>query len=67
VNLFQKLFSPYIVFDFQKSFGLIALSGLKIALEEKLEKKVDIVEFASLDPALLSHIHNEVVMTYEQG
>lgn len=54
-----------LVFDFQKDFGLIALSGLKIALEEKLDRKVDIVEFSSLDPLIVSNIHNEVVMIYE--
>ena len=56
-----------LVFDFQKEFGLIALSGLKIALEEKLDKKVDIVEFSSLDPSISESIKDEVVMIYEQG
>ena len=56
-----------LVFDFQKDFGLLALSGLKIALEEKLDKKIDIVEFSSLDPSLAENIKDEVIMIYEQG
>ena len=56
-----------LVFDFDKEFGLFALSGLKIALEESLGKKVDIVEFSSLDPNIGANIMNEVVMLYEQG
>ncbi len=56
-----------LVFDFQKDFGLLALSGLKIALEEKLDKKIDIVEFSSLDPSLAESIKDEVIMIYEQG
>lgn len=56
-----------LIFDFQKEFGLIALSGLKIALEERLDKKVDIVEFSSLDPSICKSIKDEVVMIYEQG
>ena len=45
----------------------LALSGLKIALEEKLDKKIDIVEFSSLDPSLAESIKDEVIMIYEQG
>ena len=56
-----------LVFDFQKDFGLLALSGLKIALEEKLDKKIDIVEFSSLDPSLAESIKDEVIIIYEQG
>ena len=56
-----------LVFDFQKDFGLLALSSLKIALEEKLDKKIDIVEFSSLDPSLAESIKDEVIMIYEQG
>jgi uncharacterized protein len=56
-----------LVFDFQKDFGLLTLSGLKIALEEKLDKKIDIVEFSSLDPSLAESIKDEVVIIHEQG
>ncbi len=56
-----------LVFDFQKDFGLLALSSLKIALEEKLDKKIDIVEFSSLDPSLAESIKDEVIIIYEQG
>lgn len=56
-----------LIFDFEKDFGLFALSGLKIALEEKLGKKVDIVEFSSLDPYIGANILNEAVIIYEQG
>jgi len=56
-----------LIFDFAKDFGLIELSGLKISLEEKLGKKVDIVEFSSLDPIIKDKILSEAVLIYEQG
>lgn len=56
-----------LIFDFAKDFGLIELSGLKISLEERLGKKVDIVEFSSLDPIIMDKVLSEVVLIYEQG
>lgn len=56
-----------LIFDFEKSFGLFAMSGLKLALENELGKKIDIVEFSSLDPYIGKPIMDEVVMIYEQG
>jgi predicted nucleotidyltransferase len=56
-----------LIFDFEKEFGLFALSGLKLALEDELGKKIDMVEFSSLDPYISKNIMDEVIMIYEQG
>jgi predicted nucleotidyltransferase len=56
-----------LIFDFSKEFGLLDLCRLKISLEERLRQKVDILEFASLNPCIKDNILKEVVMIYEQG
>lgn len=50
-----------LIFDFQKDFGILALSRFKMELEERLGKKVDIVEFSSLDPLIADDVMKEVV------
>jgi len=56
-----------LVFDFEKDFGIIELCRLKLDLEERLGKSVDIIEFSSIDPLIKENVLKEVVMIYEQG
>ena len=44
--------------------GLFALSGLYLALQERLHKKVDLLTTDSLDDAFLSRIQSEEVLLY---
>lgn len=44
--------------------GLFALGGLYCDLEERFQKKLDILTTASLDDAFLSRIKNEEVLVY---
>lgn len=50
--------------DKGKIRGLFALSGLRLALEEQLGKKVDLLTSDSLDHAFLSRIRMEEVLLY---
>jgi hypothetical protein len=56
-----------LLFDFQKTFGLIGLSRLKLCLEESLGKHVDILEFSSIDPLIRDNVLKDTVLIYEQG
>jgi predicted nucleotidyltransferase len=55
-----------LLFEFNKDFGLLGLSHLKLSLEEKLGKSVDILEFKSTDPLLMDNINKDLVILYEQ-
>ena len=50
--------------DKGKIRGLFALSGLRLALEEQLGAKVDLLTSDSLDHAFLSRIRTEEVLLY---
>ena len=50
--------------DKGKIRGLFALSGLRLALEEQLGTKVDLLTSDSLDHAFLSRIRTEEVLLY---
>ena len=56
-----------LVFDFQKEFGMFGLSHLKLSLEERLGKSIDILEYSSIDPLLRESILKDTVVIYEQG
>lgn len=45
--------------------GLIALAGLKLAIEEKLQTKVDLLTTDSLDQRFLDSTRPEEVLLYE--
>ena len=49
-----------------KKFSLLDLSGLKIDLEEILNKKVDILTYDGIHPLLKDIILNEQVLFYEK-
>lgn len=55
-----------LLFDFQKEFGIFGLSHLKLCLEEKLGKNIDILEFSTIDPIIRDSILKDMVMIYEQ-
>ena len=46
--------------------SLLDLVGLKLDLEEKLDRKVDIVEYEAIKPVLKDIILNEQRIIYEQ-
>ncbi|MDD3704742.1 MAG: nucleotidyltransferase domain-containing protein [Clostridiaceae bacterium] len=46
-------------------YGLLALAGLKIAIEEQLKAKVDLLTTDSLDKQFLDSIRSEEVLLYE--
>ena len=50
--------------DKGKISGLFALSGLRLALEEQLGTKVDLLTSDSLDRAFLERIRTEEVLLY---
>ena len=56
-----------LIIDFQKEFGLIKLLNLKMLLEEKLGKKVDIIEYSCLKPDFANSVLKEVIVFYDQG
>lgn len=47
--------------------GLIALSGLRLAISEYLRKKVDLLTSDSLSPEFLSQIQPEEVLLYAEN
>ena len=55
-----------LIIDFQKEFGLIKLLNLKLLLEEKLGKKVDIIEYSCLNPDIADSVLKEVIVLYDQ-
>lgn len=50
--------------DKGKIRGLFALSGLRLALEDQLGRKVDLLASNSLDDEFLSRIRSEEVLLY---
>jgi len=50
-----------IVIKLPRKFSLLDLSGLKIELEEKLGKKVDLLTYKSISPYIKKYITNEEV------
>ena len=55
-----------ILVQFKKGKSLFDLSGLKIDLEEKLGKKVDIVTYCSIKPRLKNSILKDEKIIYEK-
>ncbi len=51
--------------DKGKIRGLFALSGLRLALEDQLGTKVDLLTSDSLDHSFLNHIRSEEVLLYD--
>ncbi len=49
-----------------KSMSLLDFVGLKLDLEEKLGRKVDLVEYAAIHPLLKDSILKEQKLIYEQ-
>ena len=56
-----------LLFDFQKEFGIFGLSRLKLCLEARFGKGIDILEFTSIDPLIRDSILKDMVVIYEQG
>ena len=52
--------------DKGKIRGLFALSSLRLALEERLGRKVDLLTSDSLDAEFLAHIKSEEILLYAQ-
>ena len=50
-----------ILIEFKGKKSLLDLAGLKIELEEKLKRKVDVLTYDSLHPLLKEHILAEQV------
>lgn len=55
-----------ILVNLPKNKSLLDVVGLKLELEEKLNRKVDIVEYAAIKPLLRDIILNEQKIIYEQ-
>lgn len=56
-----------ILFEFKGNKSLIDHSGLKIALEEKLRKKVDVVTYNSLRNAFRPYVEKDMILLYERS
>lgn len=56
-----------ILVDLPRGKTLLDLVGLKLKLEEKLEKKVDVVTYSSLSPYLKEIILKERIPIYGEG
>lgn len=55
-----------LLFSFNKRFGLIKLIHLKQALEDKLGKPVDIVEFNTRNKEFIDNIMEDVIIFYDR-
>lgn len=55
-----------ILVELPKKMSLLDVVGLKLDLEEKLGKKVDLVEYAAIHPLLKDNILKEQKIIYEQ-
>ncbi len=55
-----------ILIKLKKGKSLFDFVGLKLELEEKLGKKVDLVEYAAIKPSLKDIILNEQKIIYER-
>ena len=56
-----------LLLEFNKSYDLIQLIHLKNMLEEKLGKKVDVIEYCALNPCFKEQALKEAVTIYGQG
>lgn len=54
-----------LLIDIEKSKSLLDIVRLKLALEAKLGKKVDLVEYSAIRPSLKKNILNEQRVIYE--
>ena len=54
-----------ILVELDDSHSLLDFVGIKIELEEALDKKVDLVEFDAVKPALRKYILKEPISIYE--
>ncbi len=54
-----------ILYSFDSKYSLFDLAGLKIELQEKLHKEVDLVEFTAIHPRLKEQILNDAKIVYE--
>ena len=52
--------------NIEKKKTFLDFVGLKLELEEKLEKKVDIVEYSAIKPNLREFILSEQMVIYDQ-
>ena len=55
-----------ILYEFKSTYTLLDLAGLQIALEQKLKKGIDLVEFSSIHPRLKKNILSDSKVVYEQ-
>ncbi|MFZ4105342.1 nucleotidyltransferase family protein [Flavobacterium sp.] len=54
-----------ILYSFDSKYSLFDLVGLQLELQEKLQKKVDLVEFTAIHPRLKTQILNDSEIVYE--
>jgi len=55
-----------ILVKFKNGITLLKLSGVKIALEEKTDKKVDLITYGGINPRLKTVILKEQKIIYEK-
>ena len=53
-----------LLMDFGKNFGVFDLIRLKQSLEDEIGRKIDIVEYSSIDPLIKDAILKEAVVIY---
>ena len=54
-----------ILAEFQPKATLLDLSGIKISLEERLGKKVDILSTRSINPEFVKYIYEDLILLWE--
>lgn len=55
-----------LLYEFDSKYTLFDLAGLQEALQQKLKKDVDLVEFSSIHPRLRKSILSDSKVLYEQ-
>ena len=55
-----------ILIDLSLDYSLLDFVGIKLELEDVLQKKVDLVEYQALKPALMESVLNEAILIYDQ-
>lgn len=53
-----------ILVEFKESISLLDFVRVKFALENELQKKVDLVEYKTIKPRLIEHILSEEIRIY---
>jgi predicted nucleotidyltransferase len=53
-----------LIFEFNEVIGLMKLGGLKVDLEEALGKRVDILQFCSINPQIRDQVMQEVTIFF---